>query len=135
MNPRTTTIRRIRRPDEGSATIWAAALAGLLSAGAFAALTFGAAVFARHEAGSAADLAALAAAVHVDADDGRAPCDWADAVARHQRSRLLECHCADAVCEVRAAVDTPWGTAAVTARAGPARQVEGLGAVSRTKNG
>jgi secretion/DNA translocation related TadE-like protein len=46
-------------------TIWAAALAGLVWLGCSAALLYGSAVVARHQAEAAADLAALAAAVHV----------------------------------------------------------------------
>jgi secretion/DNA translocation related TadE-like protein len=51
--------------DRGSVTIWAAALAGLIWLGASAALLHGSAVAGRHRAETAADLAALAAAVHV----------------------------------------------------------------------
>jgi secretion/DNA translocation related TadE-like protein len=51
--------------DRGSVTIWAAALAGLVWLGASAAVLYGTAVSGRHRAEAAADLAALAAAVHV----------------------------------------------------------------------
>jgi secretion/DNA translocation related TadE-like protein len=51
--------------DRGSVTIWAAALAGLVWLGSSAALLYGSAVAGRHQAETAADLAALAAAVHV----------------------------------------------------------------------
>ena len=51
--------------DRGGVTIWAAALVGLLWLGASAALLYGTAVVGRHRAETAADLAALAAAVHV----------------------------------------------------------------------
>jgi secretion/DNA translocation related TadE-like protein len=50
--------------DRGSVTIWAAALAGLMWLGSSAAVLYGSAVAARHRAETAADLAALAAAVH-----------------------------------------------------------------------
>ncbi|WP_344668449.1 Rv3654c family TadE-like protein [Catenulispora yoronensis] len=83
-----------------------------------AVLALGAAVLARHRAGSAADLAALSAAVHTDA--GPAACDWARRTVAAQRAELLRCACDGPVCLVRAAVGTPWGTAAVTSRAGPA---------------
>jgi secretion/DNA translocation related TadE-like protein len=109
-----------REPDRGSATIWAAALAGLLSACALAAFAFGEAVLARHEAGSAADLAALAAAVHADAHDTADPCVSAADVTRRQRSHIVSCRCAEGICQVRAAVDTLLGSTVVTARAGPA---------------
>ena len=51
--------------DRGSMTIWAAALAGLILLGSSGALLYGSAVEGRHRAETAADLAALAAAVHV----------------------------------------------------------------------
>jgi secretion/DNA translocation related TadE-like protein len=56
--------------DRGSVTIWAAALAGLIWLGSSTALLYGSAVAARHRAETAADLAALAGAVHVP--DGQA---------------------------------------------------------------
>jgi secretion/DNA translocation related TadE-like protein len=51
--------------DRGSVTIWAAALAALIWLGSSAALLYGSAVAGLHRAETAADLAALAAAVHV----------------------------------------------------------------------
>ncbi|MCU1604427.1 MAG: hypothetical protein JWP46_892, partial [Modestobacter sp.] len=48
--------------ERGSATVWVAALAGLLAAVGMAAVLVGAAVVGRHRAGTAADLAALAGA-------------------------------------------------------------------------
>ena len=51
--------------DRGSVTIWAAALAGLVLLGSSAALLYGSAIVGRHRAETAADLAALAAAVRV----------------------------------------------------------------------
>ncbi|NEA59469.1 hypothetical protein G3I60_36235, partial [Streptomyces sp. SID13666] len=50
------------RGDRGSATVWAALLMGVLCLAFGAALAMGQAVAARHRAGGAADLAALAAA-------------------------------------------------------------------------
>ena len=114
--------------DRGSATVYAALLAGLLTALTGAALALGSAVLARHRAGAAADLAALSAAVHAGA--GETPCDWARRVAAAQRARLLRCSCDGPVCLVGAAVGTPWGAASVTSRAGPADDPVGQGAIT-----
>jgi len=51
--------------DRGSVTIWAAALVGLVCLGSSAGSLYGSAIACRHRAESAADLAALAAALHV----------------------------------------------------------------------
>lgn len=117
--------RTLRARDTGSATVYAALLAGLLTTLTGAALTLGAAILARHRAGAAADLAALSAAAH--ADTGDAPCDWARRVATAGRARLLSCACTGPVCLVSATVGTPWGAATVTSRAGPADDPVGLG--------
>ena len=116
--------RTPRARDKGSATIYAALLAGLLTTLTGAALTLGAAILARHRAGAAADLAALSAAAHTDT--GEAPCDWARRVATAHRARLLTCACNGPVCLVSATVGTPWGAATVTSRAGPADDPAGL---------
>ena len=55
--------RRRLDPERGSATVWVLALAGVLAAVGLAAVLVGAAVTARHRAGTAADLAALTAAL------------------------------------------------------------------------
>lgn len=120
------TLRRTTRqpPDQGAATIWAATAAALLAAYALALLAIGTAVLARHRAGVAADLGALAAAAHADADGGGSgadrPCAWAERAVQHHGAVLVACGCADAICAVTAAEPTPWGTAAVSSRAGPA---------------
>ncbi|MBS2531303.1 flp pilus-assembly TadE/G-like family protein [Catenulispora sp. NF23] len=119
-----------RAPDRGSATIYAAFLASLLTALAGAVLAFGSAVLARHRAGAAADLAALSAAVHADTG---APCDWARRVAAAQRVRLVRCACDGPVCLVSAAAGTPWGAATVTSRAGPADDPLGSDVVAASR--
>uniref|UniRef100_UPI0018919759 Rv3654c family TadE-like protein n=1 Tax=Catenulispora pinisilvae TaxID=2705253 RepID=UPI0018919759 len=116
-----------RARDRGSATIYAALLASLLTALAGAVLAFGSAVLARHRAGTAADLAALSAAVHADTG---APCDWARRVAVAQRVRLVRCACDGPVCLVSAAAGTPWGAATVTSRAGPTDDPRGSDVVA-----
>jgi secretion/DNA translocation related TadE-like protein len=74
----------------------------------------GAAVVARHQAQSAADLAALAAAARVPAG-AESACNQAGAVARAMRAHTAAC----AVDDV-AMPDSRWGNARATARAGPA---------------
>lgn len=51
--------------DRGGITVWLAGLVALLALGSVAGTAHGAAVLARHRVETAADLAALAAAVHV----------------------------------------------------------------------
>ena len=122
-----------RARDRGSATVYAALLAGLLTALAGAVLALGAAILARHRAGTAADLAALSAAVHADAGDK--PCDWARRVAAGQRAHLVRCACDGQVCVVEASVGTPWGAATVTSRAGPADSPLGPATVGVARSG
>ncbi|ACU69002.1 hypothetical protein Caci_0047 [Catenulispora acidiphila DSM 44928] len=104
--------------DRGSATIYAALLTGLLTTLTGAILALGTAILARHRAGSAADLAALSAATH--ATPGQIPCDWARRVTTAHHTRLLHCTCNGPTCLVTTAINTPWGAATVTSRAGPA---------------
>ncbi|PRY43166.1 secretion/DNA translocation related TadE-like protein [Geodermatophilus tzadiensis] len=110
--------------ERGSATVWTVALAGVLAAIGLAAVLVGAAVVARHRAGSAADLAALAAASRAVAGDPAA-CDTAGEVARANGAALTACTVGDgAVVEVDVAVTVPLGplgtrTARALARAGP----------------
>jgi secretion/DNA translocation related TadE-like protein len=74
--------------DRGSATIWMLAAMGLLALIATAATLRASAVLARHRAESAADFAALAAAIHLDAAD---PCAFAVAVATANGAHLELC--------------------------------------------
>jgi secretion/DNA translocation related TadE-like protein len=74
--------------DRGSATIWMLAAMGLLALVATAATLRSTAILARHRAESAADFAALAAAIHLDAAD---PCAFAAAVATANDARLELC--------------------------------------------
>lgn len=76
--------------DEGSATVWLVGLMLLLTLAATAALGVAGAVAARHRAGSAADLAALAAAGRLLLDPGEA-CARAAAVAAAQGGTLRSC--------------------------------------------
>ncbi|MFI1097483.1 Rv3654c family TadE-like protein [Streptomyces sp. NPDC020917] len=101
--------------DRGSATIWSLGAMGVLLALFAAALFLSQAVIARHRAGGAADLAALAAADHA-LDGPQTACRLAAAVAQAQGARLRSCQVAGEVAEVVAEVDR----ARVRSRAGPA---------------
>ncbi|MYW70341.1 hypothetical protein GTY65_40790 [Streptomyces sp. SID8379] len=82
-------------------------------------LAMGHAVQARHRAGGAADLAALAAADHWT--EGGAPaCDLAGRVARAQGARVVRCAVYGEVADVTTAAGEGVFVAEVRARAGPA---------------
>jgi len=110
--------------EEGSATVWVAVFAALLCGGFVVVLTFAAAVSARHRAGAAADLAALAAADRsIHGQD--AACAAAQAIAAAQHTRLMSCQLRGDVVDVVAEASlSPLGLglppARVRARAGPA---------------
>ncbi|MFJ9408740.1 Rv3654c family TadE-like protein [Streptomyces sp. NPDC101393] len=126
--------RRHRR-DAGSATVWTVFAAAALCV-VFAALVgFGQAVTARHRAGGAADLAALAAADHALRGEAKA-CAAARRVAAAQHTRLVRCSLAAAIADVSAeAGDSPF-TSRVRARAGPPTTSEaGTGAIPRAGEG
>ena len=76
--------------DRGSVTIWAAALAGLVWLGSSAAVLYGTAVAGRHRAEAAADLAALAAAVHVP-DGAASACAVGTRIAVDNGGSLRSC--------------------------------------------
>jgi secretion/DNA translocation related TadE-like protein len=113
------------RPDErGSGAIWTLAAVIVVLLMATVVVDVGAAVVARHRAGSAADLAALAAAE-------RAQQGWSDGCARAARvalaagGRLRHCVVSGAVADVTVEVPAAGlghrlGTAVGRARAGPA---------------
>lgn len=130
-----------RSDDRGSATVWAVGGIGMIVALLTALLWFAAAVVARHRAGSAADLAALAAAGAAVAGERRA-CDEARWVTAHMGAELRSCRlsCWDALVEVVVpppVVSRPFGSVAARARAGPV-EPDGSGGFSghlRTVNG
>lgn len=112
-----------RHRDTGGAAVWVLAvglICVLVSVGFAAA---GAAVVARHRAQTAADLAALAAAVH--ASEGRdGACEHARRIASANGSRLVSCRVdgldVTVTTEVRpAGVAALAGVARGSARAGP----------------
>jgi secretion/DNA translocation related TadE-like protein len=104
-------------------TVWVAAVIALLGLAVTLATSYGAAVTARHRAGTAADLAALAAAVHVP--DGEATaCRTAARVARRNGADLRGCRVVGDDVEVAVSRPVRLGrlgvhSAVVRARAGP----------------
>jgi secretion/DNA translocation related TadE-like protein len=103
--------------------MWAVVLISVLSLVTFVVAGLTGVIGARHRAESAADLAALAAAV--SARDGGDACAAAEAVARANAGSLVGCTARDKVVEVSVQVATPvlWGTTwkqVAVARAGPA---------------
>ncbi len=112
------------RGERGSATVWVLALSGVLAVVGVAVVLLGAAAVARHRATTAADLAALAAAVRAVGGDPAA-CDAAAQVAAANGAALSGCSVGpDAVVEVTVGVSVDLGpigrpTARARARAGP----------------
>ncbi|MFL6127666.1 MAG: Rv3654c family TadE-like protein [Mycobacteriales bacterium] len=76
--------------DRGSATVWLAGLAALIGLVTLVALVHGSAVIARHRAATAADLAALAAAVRTP-DGTAAACATAREIAARNGASLTRC--------------------------------------------
>ena len=113
--------------DRGSMTIWAAALAGLVLLGSSAALLYGSAVAGRHRAETAADLAALAAAVHV-VDSPASACAIGARIAIGNGGSLRGCEVVGDKVEVVVSRRVSLGglgtfTAVARARAGPVEPV------------
>jgi secretion/DNA translocation related TadE-like protein len=109
--------------DRGAATVWAAGAVAVVMVVLAMLLWFVAAVVARHQAQSAADLAALAAASRADAGEAQA-CAYARWVAERMGVELRSCRLSgwDALVEVVAVpVGVPGdvGEALAKARAGP----------------
>ena len=116
--------------DRGSVTVWAAALAGLVWLGSAAALLYGSAVAERHRVEMAADLAALAAAVHVP-DGVASACAAGARIAVRNGGSLRDCRVAGADVEVQVSSQVRLGglgalTAMARARAGPVPEVGDL---------
>jgi secretion/DNA translocation related TadE-like protein len=104
--------------------VWIVLLGGFLASLTVVAMTLGQAVIARHRAGSAADLAALAAAGA--APDGGFGCRLAERVVSDQGARLVTCvlsgEVADVVVEVRTRAPVYLPAARARSRAGPPTQ-------------
>jgi secretion/DNA translocation related TadE-like protein len=114
------------RGDRGSATVWSLGLTAVLLAVFAAVLLMDQAVVARHRAGAAADLAALAAADHA-LDGEAAACRLAVRVASAQGAAVLDCAISGEVSDVVAEV----GHARVRSRAGPPSPAAAPGSVTR----
>ncbi|MGW4060302.1 Rv3654c family TadE-like protein [Amycolatopsis sp. NPDC004747] len=108
--------------DTGAATIWTAMAVAALTGVATVALWLGATVIARHQAESAADLGALAAASHASEGPVQA-CERARWVTDRMRVRLVTCRWQqlDALVEVEAPTPAFAGLPkpSARARAGP----------------
>ncbi|MGW0119047.1 Rv3654c family TadE-like protein [Streptomyces sp. NPDC003327] len=106
------------RADRGSATVWTAFAACVLCVVFGAVLALGQAVSARHRAGSAADLAALAAADRALWGE-REACAAAGRVAAAQGAVLVRCEVRGEIADVSARpADGPY-VPEIRSRAGP----------------
>ncbi|HVQ52021.1 MAG TPA: Rv3654c family TadE-like protein [Mycobacterium sp.] len=122
-------MRRSRRPslvhaERGSASLVAVAMMMVLLTITIGGVYVGSAVIARHRAQAAADLAAIAAAMHLAAGTGAA-CSQAAALASAMSAAVIRCEVEDL--DVVITVETRvslgrigGGVARATARAGPA---------------
>ncbi|MGK5637837.1 Rv3654c family TadE-like protein [Streptomyces sp. URMC 126] len=110
--------------DGGSATVWTAVAVAALCAVFLALLAMSQAVLARHRAGGAADLAALAAADHALRGQETA-CGFARRVAEAQRAAVVGCVVSGETAEVAAEAGVGPYTVRVRSRAGPATSAEG----------
>ncbi|MGI5356549.1 Rv3654c family TadE-like protein [Streptomyces sp. CA-252508] len=106
--------------DRGAATVWVAMAAAVMCVVFAAILALGQAVAARHRAGGAADLAALAAADRAlrGASDA---CGAAGRVARAQAAEVVRCTVRGEVADVTARARFGPYAPEVRSRAGPAR--------------
>jgi secretion/DNA translocation related TadE-like protein len=114
------------RDDRGSAGVLVLALAAALALIAALAASVGAVAVARHRAGSAADLAALAAADRA-LDGEQVACGAAQRAIGGVDGVLEQCRLTGDVADVVVAVRPPgalgsWGVARSHSRAGPSRR-------------
>ncbi|MQA06153.1 MAG: hypothetical protein GEV07_26685 [Streptosporangiales bacterium] len=110
------------RDQRGSATIWVLAMAATLFAASIVVALSGSAATARNRAGTAADMAALAAAARLSSADNQVACRAAATVARRNGASLISCLTENGVADVRARVRlrgslSKWGSATARARA------------------
>ncbi|MEV1052443.1 Rv3654c family TadE-like protein [Streptomyces sp. NPDC049887] len=108
----------MRCRERGSATVWVAMAACAMCAVFAVVLAMGQAVVARHRAGAAADLAALAAADRALEGTGPA-CAWAAHVARAQGAVVVRCAVAGEIADVTAGAALGPYRPEVRSRAGP----------------
>ncbi|MBZ4318214.1 Rv3654c family TadE-like protein [Streptomyces huiliensis] len=105
--------------ERGSASVWTAVAVTALCAVFLGLLAMSQAVLARHRAGGAADLAALAAADHALLGQ-EAACGFARRVAEAQRAAVVGCLVTGEIAEVAAEAGAGPYTVRVRSRAGPA---------------
>ncbi|MEU5029074.1 Rv3654c family TadE-like protein [Streptomyces milbemycinicus] len=105
--------------DRGSATVWAALTATALCAVFAVVLAAGQVMVARHRAGAAADLAALAAADH-GLEGPEVACGLARRVAAAQGTRVVKCALRGAIADLRVEARAGPFAPQVRSRAGPA---------------
>ncbi|MEU2246888.1 Rv3654c family TadE-like protein [Streptomyces sp. NPDC019224] len=108
--------------DQGFATVWAAVTAATLCTVFAVILAFGQVVAVRHRAGSAADLAALAAADRA-LEGTAAACASAEEVAGAQGAEVVHCAVLGEVADVMARARFGPYAPEVRSRAGPAADV------------
>ncbi|MFJ8645598.1 Rv3654c family TadE-like protein [Streptomyces sp. NPDC093546] len=111
--------------DRGLATVWVVMAASALCVVFAVVLALGQAVAARHRAGAAADLAALAAA-DTALWGGEHACATAARVARAQRAEVVRCTVRGEIADVTARAAFGPYAPEVRARAGPPRALPGL---------
>ncbi|MFF1378321.1 Rv3654c family TadE-like protein [Streptomyces sp. NPDC058308] len=104
--------------DRGAATVWVVVVMAVLGVVCGAVLAMAQVVVARHRAGGAADLAALAAADRW-AEGSSHACEGAVRVAEEQGARVLRCVLRGQVSEVAATSSAGPFSATVRSRAGP----------------
>lgn len=117
--------RPARTADRGAATVWVAVAASVLCVVFAAVLALGQAVAARHRAGGAADLAALAAADRALWGPAAA-CEAAGAVAAAQQAEVVRCRVRGEIADVTARARFGPYAPRVRARAGPPGAFPGL---------
>ncbi|MEU1148025.1 Rv3654c family TadE-like protein [Streptomyces sp. NPDC005863] len=105
--------------DRGAATVWVVVVMAVLGVVCGAVLAMSQVVVARHRAGGAADLAALAAADRW-ADGSARACEGAVRVAGAQGARVVRCVVHGEISEVTATASAGPFSATVNSRAGPA---------------
>ena len=111
---------RRRTGDDGAATVLAVALMGVLLVVTTVLMGAAAILVGHRRAQAAADLSALAGAVHLEA-----PCTWAARVAGDNGALVTSCQVEGGDVRVRTEVTVSWGAQTLRlqaeARAGPAR--------------
>jgi secretion/DNA translocation related TadE-like protein len=130
----TWTLRWVAPADDGSASLWALAMAMVLWVSVAGVVLAGVAISARHRAATAADLSALAAAsalqraqLERDPTPGATACAAARSIAAANEATVDSCQVAGSVVEVTTSVAIPASLSflgldsiSARARAGPA---------------